>query len=188
MKRSWILVALALVAAPQLLSASTFVDMGTRDLLRESSAVIEGEVLQVESFWESAGRIIVTEAMVQVREVLAGEAPSVVRVRTFGGTVGGFRVEAIGFPTFEKGEHVVLFLGPDREADTLRVTGYQLGQYRIRRAEDGFETAVSAARDSGHLVTPEGGAADRPTVLPLGALKQLVRSEAARLRREPAGR
>jgi hypothetical protein len=179
MKRWCLVAALALLAMPRLLGASTFVDMSTGDLVRESSAVVEGEVLKVESYWEPAGRIIVTEALVRVDDLVVGEAPTVVRVKTFGGTVGGYTVEAIGFPTFARGERLVLFLGPDPDPDLMRVTGYQLGQYRVRSGADGHDEAVSAVDGGARFLTPDGRAADRAAQLPLADLKQEIRAAAA---------
>jgi hypothetical protein len=181
MKRWWFAAALTFVVALQPVAASTFIAMSPAELVRGSSAVVEGEVLRVESYWDAAGRIIVTEAMVQVRDVLAGETPSVVRVKTFGGTVDGYTVEAFGFPTFAKGERQVLFLAPDREPDMMRVTGYQQGQYRIVRDPAGVDRAVSALDDGALLLRADGSADRLPRLLPLTELKRRVRGEAERL-------
>jgi hypothetical protein len=177
--KQWLLAAALTLVALQPSDASTFIAMSTGDLVRGSSAVVAGEVLTVESYWESTGRVIVTEAMVRVEDVLAGEAPSVVRVKTFGGTVGGFTVEAIGFPTFTRGERLVLFLEPDTEPDMVRVTGYQQGQYRIQTGADGRELAVSAVDGGALLLAPDGRATDRPAIVPLAELRQRIQSEAA---------
>lgn len=186
MKRRWLMAALAMLAmaaVPQLLSASTFVDMTTGDLVRASSTVVEGEVLKVESYWESTGRIIVTEAMVRVDDLVVGEAPTVVRVKTFGGTVDGYTVEASGFPAFVRGERLVLFLAPDGEPDLMRVTGYQLGQYRVRQGADGRDEAFSAVDEGARFLAPDGRAVDRSARLPLADLKRQIRAAAALLGR-----
>ncbi|HXT22965.1 MAG TPA: hypothetical protein VN923_19610, partial [Thermoanaerobaculia bacterium] len=100
MKRwqSFLGVGVLLLAAPAY--GSTFLHMSRAELTKKASAVVVGNVLSVESFWTKSGRIIVTEAMVEVEDAVLGETPSVVRVRTFGGTVNGYTVEAHGFPTF----------------------------------------------------------------------------------------
>ncbi|HEX7785625.1 MAG TPA: hypothetical protein VF653_05345, partial [Methylomirabilota bacterium] len=122
MKRlvSGVLLLALLAAAPAV--ASTFLAMDQGSLVAQADAVIQGRVLKVESFWEPTGTIIVTEAMVEVEEEIVGRTPTVVRVKTFGGEVGGYFVEAHGFPVFAAGERLLLFLEPDGE-DTLRVTG-----------------------------------------------------------------
>ena len=185
MKRWLVVVALVLAAALQPLSASTFIAMGVRDLVGASEAVVEAEVLKVESYWSASGRLIVTEAMVRVQDLVAGEAPSVIRVKTFGGTVDGYTIEAHGFPIFAKGERLVLFLEADDVEGMMRVTGYQQGQYRIERGNDGVEKAVSAIEEGANLVTPSNRTVYHPRVLPVVDLKNLVRSEAARLAGNP---
>jgi hypothetical protein len=98
--------------------------MSQQDLVRASAAVIQGQVIKVSSFWEPTGRIIVTEALVKVEEKIYGEAPSVVVVRTFGGTVGDFTVEAHGFPKFRLNERLLVYLEPEKDG-VSRVAGYQ---------------------------------------------------------------
>src|SRR5262245_26266422 len=123
MKRS-VLVLLALLVASAPLAASTFVAMTPQQLVAQSSAVIQGDVLKVTSFWSPSGRIIVTEAMVRVTDTILGDAPSVVVLRTFGGDVGSYRVVAEGFPQFEVGQRVVLYLQSQADG-TAEVTGYR---------------------------------------------------------------
>ena len=123
--------AMTFVTAAPPAAASTFVAMSTSDLVQSSSAAVEAEVLSLESRWTADRRIIVTDATMRVWDVLGGKAPEVVQVKTFGGTVKGFTVDAIGFPEFTLGERVLLFLEPDNEAGRMRVNGYQQGLYRI---------------------------------------------------------
>lgn len=179
MKRlmSMVLLLAAVTAIPA--AASTFLAMSRGDLVRESGAVVQGEVLKVSSFWSPSGRIIITEALVKVDEAILGEAPSVVVVRTFGGTVGGFRVEAHGFPEFKVSERVLLFLEPEREG-AVRVTGYQQGQYRIVRDKAGVDIAVPAAQGGARIVTREGRSAPAPQAMRLETLKNEIRSEGRR--------
>lgn len=179
--KKWCSAAALVLLALQPLGASTFVAMSTGDLVHDSSAVVAGEVLEVESYWEKTGRIIVTDALVKVDDVLVGQVPTVVRVRTFGGTVNGYTVEASGFPTFAKGERLLLFLEPDRaDADAMRVTGYQQGLYRIQAGPRGGEVAVSAVDGGALLLKADGRTVDRPAVQPLAELQQSIRHEAAR--------
>lgn len=188
MKRWLLVAALVCAAALQPVQASTFIAMSTTDLVREASTVVEGEVLKVESIWDSQGRIIVTEALVHVDEVILGDAPAVVRVKTFGGTVSGYTIEAHGFPVFAKGERLVLFLHEDSEPDVMRVTGYQQGQYRIRPDAAGADKAYSAVDGEARLIAPNGRAVQLPNALPLSDLKQLIRNEADRLADSPVVR
>lgn len=179
MKRRFLL-SLALLALASPLMASTFVALTPGELVAGSAAIVEGDVLKVESFWDAEHRVILSEALVQVREVIAGEVPAVVRVKTFGGTVDGYTVEAIGFPTFERGQRIVVFLEEDADPDVLRVTGFQQGLFRVKADAAGEEVATSAVDEGAHLVHANGRASAIPSSLPLGQLKQQIRAEVAR--------
>ena len=172
--------ALALaVAVPA--GASTFIGMTTDELVAASDAVVQGEVLQVHSYWNKSGRIIVTEALVRVTDNILGDAPTVVIMRTFGGTVEGFTVEAHGFPTFQKGQELLLFL--DNQADgSAEVTGYRQGEYRIVRTKAGV-MAVPTVENGVRLLTRDGQAAPRPQALRLDTLKSQIRAGAQRVGR-----
>ena len=173
--------ALALaVAVPA--GASTFIAMSTDELVAASDAVVQGEVLQVHSYWNKSGRLIVTEAIVRVTDTITGNAPSVVVLKTFGGTVEGFTVEAHGFPTFEKGQELLLFV--DNQADgSAEVTGYRQGQYRIVRTKEGMQVAVPTIEHGVRLLTREGRVAPKPQAVRLDTLKDQIRAGALRVGR-----
>jgi hypothetical protein len=168
---------LALVAAIPV-GASTFLKMDQKALIRDSAAVIQGQVIRVNSFWDPSGRIVMTEALVRVEEKILGDTPSVVVVRTFGGTVGNFTVEAHGFPKFQTNEKVLLYLEPEEDGAS-RVAGYQQGQFRVTRDKAGVEIAVPAV-EGANIVTPDGRPAAKAQALRLDELKQSIRNEARR--------
>jgi hypothetical protein len=175
-------VALVLAAAPAL--GSTFLHMSHADLARHANAVVVGNVLSVESFWNKPGRVIVTEAMVEVEDAIAGDAPSVVVVRTFGGTVNGYTVEAHGFPTFTKGERLLLFLENDaREPGTTRVVGYQEGKYRVVVDRNGVELAVPTVDEGARLLTADGKPAPEPKTMRLADFRAEIRDLVERAER-----
>lgn len=168
---------LALAAAP--MAASTFMAMNQKELIAASEAVVQGQVLKVHSFWDPTGRVVMSEALIRVEDTIFGEAPSIVRVQTFGGNVDGFRVEAAGFPQFKAGDRMVLFLSPEKDAVT-RVAGYEFGQYHIRRDKAGVEFAVSALGADANVVTQDGKPFARPQAVRLDTFKDQIRAEARR--------
>jgi hypothetical protein len=178
MKRLLSVCLLLVMAAAVPVGASTFLKMTQRDLVRDSAAVVQGHVVKVSSFWDPTGRIVMSEALVRVEDKVFGEAPSVVVVRTFGGTVGGFPVEAHGFPKFRVNDHLLLFLEPEQDGAT-RVTGYQQGQYRVVQDKAGALLAVPAF-DGANLLTPDGRAAAPARAVALDELKASIRNEARR--------
>lgn len=167
----------ALAAAP--MAASTFEAMNQKELIAASEAAVQGQVLKVHSFWDPSGRMVMTEALVRVEETLFGEAPSIVRVQTFGGNVDGFIVEAAGFPEFKAGDRMILFLSPEKDA-VARVAGYQFGQFHIRRDKAGVEFAVSALGTEVNVVTKDGRPFARPQAVRLDTFKDQVRETARR--------
>jgi hypothetical protein len=181
MKRRLFLLALSAVALALPAGASTFIFTPQRDLVRDAAAIVQGRVLSTSSFWNETGQVIVTEAVFQVEERLVGKAPSVVVVRTFGGRVGNFVVEASGFPTFRKGERQLLFLEAEKGGHN-RVLGYQQGQFRIERDASGAELARPAVD---HGATFVGQSAPIKT-LSLAALKSSILRDARALGRATA--
>lgn len=178
MKRLMALGLLLVMAVAVPVGASTFLKMTQKDLVRDSAAVIQGQVIKVSSFWDPTGRIVMTEALVRVEEKVLGDAPSVVVVRTFGGTVGNFTVEAHGFPKFQTNEHLLLYLEPEQDGAS-RVAGYQQGQFRVVRDKAGVELAIPAV-DGANIVTRDGSVAAPVKALRLDELKQSIRNEARR--------
>jgi hypothetical protein len=160
---------LALAAVP--LAASTFIAMNHAELIAASQAVVQGQVLKVHSFWDPTGRVVMSEALIRVEETIVGEAPSVVRVQTFGGNVDGFMVEAHGFPEFKPGERMILFLSPEKDA-VSRVTGYQFGQYHVKRDKAGVDFAVPALDLGENIVTKDGKPFAKPQAMRLDTFKQ----------------
>ena len=167
----------ALAAAP--MAASTFVAMNDSELIAHSEAVVQGQVVKVHSFWDPSGRMVMTEALVRVEDTLAGKAPAMVRVQTFGGNVDGFVVEAAGFPEFKAGERMILFLSPAKEG-VAQVAGYQFGQYRIQRNKAGVDFAVPALDAAVNVVTPDGALFVRPQAVRLDTFKDRIRDTARR--------
>ncbi len=164
--------AVGLLALPA--AASTFVAMDQAQLVAASDAVIQGRVLEVDSFWNRGATAILTEAKIQVDDVLAGDAPAEVTVRTFGGKVGDYYVEAVGFPTFHRDDEVVLFLQRGKD-QSLRVTGYQLGQYRVvPNSRGGFDARPEVGQGL-RLLYADGTPAPAPKALALSTLKSQVR-------------
>jgi hypothetical protein len=176
MKRLFLLGLVLVMAVP--LGASTFLKMTQKDLVRDSAAVIQGHVVKVSSFWDPTGRMVQSEALVRVESKVFGEAPSVVVVRTFGGTVGDFRVDAEGFPKFQLNDHLLLFLEPEQDGAT-RVAGYQQGQFRIVQDKSGALLAVPAF-DGASLLTKDGRVSAPAQTIRLDDLKASIRSEARR--------
>lgn len=180
-KWPWAALLVLVLAAPA--GASTFLAMSQDEMVAQSDAVVVGTVLKVESFRDVSGRVILSQAAVRVEETVVGDAPSVVLVETFGGTVDGYTVIAHGFPEFRVDDRLVLFLQND--ADGLaRVVGYRLGEYRLVRNRAGVDIAVPTLEPGVSLLSADGRPAERPQAVRLETLKSQIRSGLTRLQRE----
>jgi hypothetical protein len=153
--------------------------MNHAELIAESQAVVQGQVLKVHSFWDPTGRIVMSEALIRVEETILGEAPTIVRVQTAGGNVDGFIVEAHGFPEFKAGERMILFLTPEKDA-VNQVTGYQFGQYHVKRDKAGVDYAVPALDLGENVVSKDGKPFARPQAMRLDTFKQRLMDTARR--------
>ena len=164
-------------------NASTFLAMDQEALIRGSDACVHGRVVRVESFWNDTRSMIFTEAMVQVEDQLIGRSKKLVVVRTAGGEVDGFVVEAHGFPTFTEDQEVIVFLKD--EGEYSRVTGYQLGLYKVERQMTGEPMAIPSVDGGVHFIRAEGEetVAPMPVARSLAELKQSIRSDALRMGR-----
>jgi hypothetical protein len=63
-------------------------------------------------------------------------------VRNVGGTVDGYRQEAIGFPELRNNEHVVLMLERNEDGADYRIHAYNQGKFLVRH-RNGVEVLVS---------------------------------------------
>lgn len=172
---------LALVAGITSASASMFVAMTAEQLIDEADAVIQGRVIRLESRWDENGRIVVTEATVEVTDTIVGEAAPEIVVRTPGGKVADFRVEAIGFPQMYMGEEVILFVKADRAIGASRIVGHQQGHFEVVTRKDGVTLAVPRIEEDAAFLLPSGKPMPQPRSSELGAFKGRLRAEAARL-------
>lgn len=173
--------ALALSILPA--SASTFLAMSDEQLIHQSTAVVRGTVVSVDSFWNANHTVIVTEVVLEVENTVVGEAPKFVTLRTAGGTVGDYTIEAHGFPTFQQGERSLLFLSKDIASPALRVTGYQLGHYRIVTNSNGVDIAVPTLDQNVRLLSADGTAIETPKARPLAVFEASLREHGRKLQR-----
>ncbi|HEX7185813.1 MAG TPA: hypothetical protein VF756_28570 [Thermoanaerobaculia bacterium] len=142
-------------------------------------------MIEVASFWNAERTAILTEAVLEVEDAIVGAAPQYVNLRTFGGRVGNYAIEAHGFPRFQLGERLVVFLEPEQNG-AHKVLGYLQGQFRVVE-QAGQVMAVPAIEQGVRYLTPNGRPAPRTAPLALDELKNQIRETAGRVGR-PAAR
>lgn len=112
--------------------ASTLRHMDTRELVRNSDAIVIAEVTNVRSEWSPGRKRIITRTTVRVRDRITGLSASSFEILQLGGELDGVRVTVHGCPTFREGEEALLFLSGSA-ADRMQVTGLAQGKFEIRR-------------------------------------------------------
>ena len=97
-----------------------------------ASAVVQGQVAGVRSYWNDSHTKIFTETTINIDEAFKGQPGGTVRVVQLGGTVDNIRVTAHGALQWKQGEEIILFL-EDYTAGTYQVSGFSQGKFQIER-------------------------------------------------------
>jgi hypothetical protein len=155
-------VVLLILLAPVTAGATVFLPADLGELSRDAYAVARGRIVAVETQWATPDRGSVETVVTMAADVwLKRDLGATVRFRVPGGRLGRYRRIVVGAPTFDRGQHVVVFLGAAPPALPY-VLGLSQGVFRI----------VSGT--GGPMVTP-------PAVLPsTGAPRRIVRGDVAR--------
>ena len=127
------LAAAAFVAALTVVGRATTVIAPTFDeLVSQAQVVFEGDTLNVQSRWVTAGvdRAIVTDVTFKVVRTLKGTLGPQTLLTFLGGTVGEDRMVVTGVPTVRVGDSVVLFVD-ERGRPASPVVGFMHGRFRI---------------------------------------------------------
>lgn len=155
------------------LAATTVAPWDLSDMAMASDLVVRGEVQSLRTFREPSGRIL-TEAVVEVREAMQGQAPETVTVTWPGGELDGQGQRVPGTPRVRAGQEVVLFLarpGPDALVARYLPVSLAAGVLAVRRLPGG----TILDRDLEGLRCPDGlGVPPLPATLE--ELRQALRS------------
>lgn len=172
------LLLLAAMALP--MSASQFIDVPFDQLAREATVVVRAKVGPVTSAWDDAHEVIFSTARIEVKHYLAGTGPNVLMLREVGGTVDGYTMDAIGFPTLREGQEVVLFLSQWEDGSDYRIHAYNEGKYIVREML-GRELVMHDPVQQGDDRTPgnprvRSNAVQEAAALDVDELEQMVRA------------
>lgn len=118
-------VASALAAATATTALAVVEPKNIAQLTAEADRIIVGDVVDVISYWNDDVTLIKSQIVVQVTQTLVGTGPRTEVLEMSGGTVGDVTLRVSVLPTFEAGDHVLLFLGPT----ATRLVGAFQGAY-----------------------------------------------------------
>lgn len=174
------------VAVPA--GATTLIRMGVDELVASNRAIVVGEVVGINSYWNQDHTLILTDVRLALHDVLKGRIDE--REITFtvmGGEAGGLTSRLVGGIELLPSHSYLLFLNEENLPGAPRVlTVRDLGQgvFDIRMGRDGRLRAVSQAAlpsllpdKNGRFEAP-GGAKG----MPLNAMIRSIRESADRQR------
>jgi len=135
-------------------AATTVAPRDLSDMAMASDLGVRGTIQALRTFREPSGRIL-TEAVVEVREAMQGQAPDTVAVTWPGGELDGQGQRVPGTPRVRTGQEVVLFLarpGPDSLVARYLPVSLAAGVLEVRRLPD----RSLLVRDLQGLHSPDG--------------------------------
>ena len=123
--------------------SNVLIELTPDQIVKESQGVVLGlvenvEVIKAASQLRLGEEDILTKATVKVEKFLKtpGNLPnstSIIEVEVIGGTIGNETMVGEDFPTLEKGERVIVFLGPkDTNTDAFTVYAGVQGKFSIQ--------------------------------------------------------
>ena len=127
----FIMVVLVAAAAMSLVRATQVQPVTLPELVKRSTSIVHGTVLEARSQWEEGGGEIYTYITVSTREFLKGGRPGgkTVTFRQLGGQVGDQVIYVPGTPEFRAKQEVLLFLTGDDRAGYPQVMGIFQGAF-----------------------------------------------------------
>jgi hypothetical protein len=139
---------IALLGA-NLASATTVQKFSLQDLARRSSTIVVATVDDQYSSWDAGKKEIYTFITLRVSDPIKGmkgeartkgpKTETTITIRQLGGTVDRITSIVPGMPKFNKGEEVVVFLGPNDTAGYPGIVGLQQGKYTVTTDANGFK-------------------------------------------------
>jgi hypothetical protein len=130
---------------PALIFAQVF-EMSTKELTKESTAIVVGKCVEKKSFWNDKQDKIFTRVRINVDKTIKGDISGETEILIPGGRVGNIIYEVSDMPAFSEGEESVVFLWKHTSGNNL-VTGALHGKLKIYTDKASGKKAVKGERD-----------------------------------------
>jgi len=146
----------ALAVAAGTAFATSVLRFETADLVERAEVIVHGRCVK-KTARRGAHDDIVTEVRVEVFHMVKGGegSPAEFEFTVYGGILDGRGSAISGAPAFERGEEVLVFLGPENDVGLRTAIGLSQGKYSVR-IEDGRKVAYRNLEGL-RLVDPETG-------------------------------
>ncbi len=129
--------------------ATSVIAPSFRELVAESVAVVEAQVIDVKSV--EAGSTIKTLVTFKVSKVLKGRTDAEITLSFLGGDLGGRSMRVEGMPTFKVGQAEFLFISDQRGVQFCPLVGMMHGRYGVR--SDSATGRKHIRKDNGEPLT-----------------------------------
>jgi hypothetical protein len=120
--------------------------MSTKELTKQSTAIVIGKCAEKKSFWNENRDKIFTRIKITVEETIKGETAGEAEVLIPGGRVGNIIYEVSDMPIFAEGEESVVFLWKHPSGDNL-VTGALHGKLKVYTDKISGKRTVKSEKD-----------------------------------------
>jgi hypothetical protein len=139
---------LLFLSLPQVLHATSVLQVDMEQLLNDAAVIFEGEVIASEAKWNADNTYVSTWVTFRVDDVLKGELPSATIIQSFaGGTVGDTTLEVSGMVYPQVGETGIYFIeNPDRQ-QVNPIVGWSQGHFKVKKDKQGKERMLTESDD-----------------------------------------
>lgn len=133
--------------------AQQSVPVTTQELTERSRIIVIGTVINKSSAWDNWGRELYTYITLRVDNTIKSNKPgSDITIRQLGGKVGDIESRVQGLPDFEKGERVLVFLGPYTGTPYYGLIDWVAGKYTIKKDKKFIETLYGTGPAHGQSI------------------------------------
>jgi hypothetical protein len=122
---------LAISCSAREVQSTTMLRLNTEGLTNKAREIVQGRVVKKHCEWsQNKTRINTTITIKVVRSIKGNLAKEEVAIRQPGGVIGDVGLKVSGFPDFQEGEEVLVFL-QEGEEGFRKVVGLTQGKFRI---------------------------------------------------------
>ncbi len=125
---------------------SSVLPMNLQEAAGQASRVVVGRIQSITSYRDAQAGLIKSRIDVAETRSLSGAGLGTVTFEMAGGSVGDLRQWIAGFPDFQVGDHVVLFLAGETATPFGPTVGLWQGVFFVERDGAGVETVVDHVR------------------------------------------
>lgn len=153
--------------------ATVLVPTDLNELARDATIIARGEVVSVDARWTEGRRSIETIVTMETESYMKGQLGRTLQFSVPGGTVGRLRNLVLGAPRFERGQHIIVFLGASGP-QVPHILGLNQGVYRVDASASGEAVVMPPPVMPGVAGRVVRGAASR-TPAPLASFEARIR-------------